>query len=166
MTTKTTTRRGAASKTASTTRKLPVTRTRKTTAAAKPQTVAKATVTKTAVTKSAEALENTSDASANEVVELPLPAEGRLGMKKKELVEKVVARSGVKKRDAKPAVEAALAILGEALSEGRELNLTPFGKLKVTRMKRGNNGQIIHARVRQPEEPENSLPHPLAHAAE
>ena len=87
-------------------------------------------------------------------------------LKKRELLEQAVERSGVKKRDAKPAIEAALAILGEALSEGRELNLKPFGKLKVTRMKKGEHGQIINARVRQPQEDENSAPDPLAHAAE
>ncbi|KUF12831.1 hypothetical protein AVJ23_00925 [Pseudoponticoccus marisrubri] len=87
-------------------------------------------------------------------------------MKKKELVELAVERSGVKKRDAKPAIEAALAVLGEALSDGRELNLPNFGKLKITRMKKGDNGQIINARVRQPEHVENTPTDPLAHAAE
>jgi DNA-binding protein HU-alpha len=78
-----------------------------------------------------------------------LPVSDMDGLKKKELIDMVVARSGVKKRDAKPAIEAALSILGETLSEGRALNLPGFGKLKVTRMKKGDNGQIINARVRQ-----------------
>ena len=77
-----------------------------------------------------------------------------------------VARSGVKKRDAKPAIEAVLAVLGEALSEGRELNLRPMGKLKVTRMKKAGNGQIINARVRQPETDVKADFDPLAQAAE
>lgn len=107
------------------------------------------------------------------VVELPLPEDGGVTLKKKELVDLVVARSGVRKRDVKPVIEAALSILGEALSEGRELNLQPLGKLKVTRMKKGGNGQIINARVRQPEEGgsatagvENTDTVPLAPAAE
>ncbi|CUH80352.1 HU family DNA-binding protein [Tropicibacter naphthalenivorans] len=87
-------------------------------------------------------------------------------LKKRELIEMAVERSGVKKRDAKPAIEAVLAILGEALAEGRELNLQPLGKLKVTRMKKGDNGQIINARVRQPQTDEISDTDPLAHAAE
>lgn len=87
-------------------------------------------------------------------------------MKKKELIEQAVERSGVKKRDAKPAIEAALAILGEALAEGRELNLIPMGKVKVTRMKKAGNGQIIMARVRRPEQDEIDLETPLAQAAE
>ncbi len=97
----------------------------------------------------------------SDIAVLPQPE-----LKKKELVDLAVARSGIKKRDAKPAIEAALAVLGEALSEGRELNIIPFGKLKVTRMKKGGNGQIISARVRQPEEDPICLTDPLAQAAE
>ncbi len=95
-----------------------------------------------------------------------LPILPQEDLRKKELIDAVVARSGIRKRDAKPAVEAALAILGEALAQGRELNLRPMGKLKVTRMKKGSHGQIIHARVRQPDEDENLFPNPLAQAAE
>jgi DNA-binding protein HU-alpha len=68
---------------------------------------------------------------------------------KKELVERVVARCGLKKREVKPSVEAALAILGEALAEGRELRLEPFGKLKVSNIKTRGNKRVINARLRQ-----------------
>ncbi len=95
-----------------------------------------------------------------------LPLSTREEMKKKELIELAVERSGVKKRDAKPAIEAALAILGEALGEGREINMRPLGKIKVNRMKKGVNGQVINARIRQPEEGGKSDPDPLAQAAE
>lgn len=108
--------------------------------------------------------EDASDDEPVEVIELPIVPLPEL--KKKELVDLAVERSGVKKRDAKPAIEAALAVLGEALAEGREMNLVPLGKLKVTRMKKGGNGQIINLRVRQPEESEFSLTDPLAQAAE
>ncbi|WP_370158847.1 HU family DNA-binding protein [Salipiger bermudensis] len=67
----------------------------------------------------------------------------------KELVDRVVARCGVKKREAKPSVEAALAILGEALAEGRELRLEPFGKLKVSNIKTRGEKRVINARLRQ-----------------
>lgn len=68
---------------------------------------------------------------------------------KKELIERVVERCGVKKRDAKPAIEAALAILGEALAEGRELKLEPLGKLKVTKIKEMGDKRMIVSRLRQ-----------------
>lgn len=87
-------------------------------------------------------------------------------LKKKELIDLVVARSGGKKRDVKPAVEATLAVLGEMLAEGRDLNLHPMGKLKVTRTKRTENARVLVARIRQREENEISAPDPLAQAAE
>lgn len=87
-------------------------------------------------------------------------------LKKKELIDLVVARSGGKKRDVKPAVEATLAVLGDMLAEGRDLNLYPMGKLKVTRTKRTENARVLIARIRQREENEISAPDPLAQAAE
>jgi len=73
-------------------------------------------------------------------------------MKKRELVDLVVSRSGIKKKDAKPVVEAMLAVLGEALSNERELNLRPMGKVKINRTKDVANGRIIVAKIRQPKE--------------
>ena len=67
------------------------------------------------------------------VVEGPQPVVSGPVMRKKELIDLVVERSGLKKKDAKPIVEATLAILGEALAEARELNLQPLGKVKVRR---------------------------------
>ena len=56
-------------------------------------------------------------------------------MKKPQLLDEVVARTNLKKRDAKPAVEAALAVIAEALARGEELNLPPLGKLRVVKSK-------------------------------
>ncbi|WP_341365789.1 HU family DNA-binding protein [Yoonia sp. BS5-3] len=56
-------------------------------------------------------------------------------MKKPQLLDEVVARTNVKKRDAKPAVEAALAVIAEALSNGDDVNLPPLGKLRVIKSK-------------------------------
>ncbi|GAA6192159.1 MULTISPECIES: HU family DNA-binding protein [Roseobacteraceae] len=74
---------------------------------------------------------------------------GEPEMKKRELIDLVVARSGVKKKDAKPAIEAALAILGETIAEGRELNLQPLGKLRINRTEDKGNGRIIICKLRQ-----------------
>lgn len=70
-------------------------------------------------------------------------------MKKQELLQKVVTRSQIKKKDAKPVVEAMLAVLGEALADGRELNLQPFGKVKLNRTKEMANARVIIAKIRQ-----------------
>lgn len=78
------------------------------------------------------------------------PVVGLADLKKPDLVDQVVERSGVKKKFAKPAIEAALAVLGEALAEGRGLNLRPMGKMKVLRSKDVSNGRVLTARLRQP----------------
>lgn len=78
------------------------------------------------------------------------PVLGVAELKKVELVNEAVERSGIKKKFAKPAIEAALAILGEALADGRDLNLRPLGKLKIMRSKEVANGRVLTARVRQP----------------
>jgi len=70
-------------------------------------------------------------------------------MKKQELIAKVVERSDIKKKFAKPVVEAMIDILGEALAEGRELNLQPLGKLKQNRVKETPTARIIVAKIRQ-----------------
>jgi len=70
-------------------------------------------------------------------------------LKKRELIDKVVERSGVRKRNAKPVVEAMIDILGEAISEGRGLNLQPLGKLKHQRRKETGNATVTVAKIRQ-----------------
>lgn len=70
-------------------------------------------------------------------------------MKKQELIEKVVLRSGVRKKDAKPVVEAMLGVLGETLADGRGLNLQPLGKLKLNRTKETPKARVIIAKLRQ-----------------
>ncbi|WP_264213178.1 HU family DNA-binding protein [Leisingera thetidis] len=104
----------------------------------------------------------------------PVVAAPELG--KKELVEQAVERSGIKKKDAKPVVEAVLGLLGEAIAEGRELNLKPFGKLKINRSQERSNGKVFVCKLRRPEaakgaaseiaeEDRNSSKDPLAEAA-
>lgn len=102
--------------------------------------------------KSAAARAAAASAKAAKVAAAPVEAvEADTGteLKKKELVELVVERSGLKKKEAKPAVEAMLAILGEALAGGREINLQPLGKLKITRVKELGNGKVMTTRIRQ-----------------
>ncbi len=87
-------------------------------------------------------------------------------LKKKELIDIIVARSGVKKRDVKPVVDAMLAVLGETISDGREMNLAPLGKLKITRMKKTTKAHIITTRLRRTDPQPTDAPDPLAQAAE
>lgn len=88
-------------------------------------------------------------ASRPVVVAERTPEPAQPDLKRQELLAQVVARSDVKKKYAKPALEAALALIGEALAEGRELNLAPMGKVKINRTKQMANGRVIVARIRQ-----------------
>lgn len=55
-------------------------------------------------------------------------------LKKKELIERVVAAIGGKKKaGVKEVVEATLSALGEALQKGETLNLPPFGKARIAK---------------------------------
>ena len=90
-------------------------------------------------------------------------------MRKKELIDLVVERSGIKKKDAKPVVEAMLSVLGEAIGSGRELNMQPLGKLRINRSVERSNGRIIVCKLRQSTataessiEAENTVTGPLA----
>ena len=73
----------------------------------------------------------------------------RLSIRKKELVERVVAASGAKKKQVKEIVEHTLKVLGEALAKGEELNLPPFGKAKVNRSKDNDGGTTMMVKLRQ-----------------
>ncbi len=119
-----------------------------------------------AATKSETAINAAAQAPDPEVVVNETPKITTPELKKKELIDTVVARSGIKKRDAKPVVEAMLAILGETIADGRELNLAPMGKLKITRMKKTTKAHIITTRLRRNEQHQSDAPDPLAQAAE
>ena len=62
-------------------------------------------------------------------------------------MDRAIERSGVRKSDAKAAVEATLAVLAEALTKGEELVLPPLGKIKVTREKANPRGRILMLRL-------------------
>ncbi len=87
-------------------------------------------------------------------------------MRKKELIDTVVERSGIKKKDAKPVIEAMLDVLGEALADNRELNLLPMGKIKVINEKDLSNGKLMRVKVRQVTPSENANPKPRADTAD
>ena len=75
------------------------------------------------------------------------PVEGQL--RKPDLIDQVVTRSTVKKRDAKLAVDSMLGLLAEALARGDELNLPPLGKLRVIKSKDiGGGAQVMTLKLR------------------
>lgn len=70
-------------------------------------------------------------------------------MRKKELIDAVVQRTGLKKRDVRPVVESMLGVIGEAMTEGRELIAQPFGKLRVHKQKTTATKRILFAKLHQ-----------------
>lgn len=70
-------------------------------------------------------------------------------LKKADFIDRAVARADAKKRDAKPAIEAALAVLSEALMAGEELNLPPLGKMRVVKSKEiGEGAKVLTLKLR------------------
>jgi DNA-binding protein HU-alpha len=70
-------------------------------------------------------------------------------LRKKDLVLRVAEISGVKKKDARAVVEAALAEIGAALSRGDALVLPPLGRAKVNRHKEKGSAEVLVLRLRR-----------------
>ena len=127
------------------------------------KTAPKATV-KTTKTSRAKATPAKAAPKATVVTEAAVVAGPTV--KKVELIDRIVERSGLKKKDVKPVVEAALAELGEAIAKGEELNLPPFGKLKVNRSKELAGANVYICKVRRPKSGDAPGAEPLVAAAE
>ncbi len=89
----------------------------------------------------------------------------KVQLKKREFIDRASERSGVKKADAKAAVEATLSLMAEALAAGQEIVLPPLGRMKVTRVKEAKKGQVLMLRL-QSDIGEKGGKDPLAEAAE
>jgi len=88
-----------------------------------------------------------------------------MALTKKDLLEKVSAKAGVRKAQARPIVEAMLDVLGAALVRGETLKLQPMGIMKVTRQKEIEQADIVVCKLRRKKSQEGDND-PLAEAAE
>lgn len=70
-------------------------------------------------------------------------------LKKPELLDRMSQKTGLPKSRLRPAMEAILEILGEAIAEGREVQLPPLGKIKPLRSKLQGTARISHVKIRQ-----------------
>lgn len=86
---------------------------------------------------------DTGDETPDAVDETPI-------LKKTDLLDRIVERTGLKRRDAKTALDATLLELGHALAAGDELRLPPLGKLRVQREKVGANASVYTCKLRRP----------------
>lgn len=86
-------------------------------------------------------------------------------IRRKEMVERIVARSGLKANVVKSVLDPLLREMGEALSRGEVLTLQPLGKLMVNRRKEVSRGEVLFCKLRRTASAKNA-PQPLAKPAE
>lgn len=112
------------------------------------KTTSKSTKATTASKATDASAETAPDSSKEIPTTLPAPDVVQT-LSKKELIDRVVESSGIKKKDAKPVIEAMLRELGDALSRGDTLNLQPFGKGIVKTRKSLSNAEVVEIRLRR-----------------
>jgi len=78
-----------------------------------------------------------------------IPVTSGVALRKKELIEAVITSTGMKRGDVKKIVEAALVEMGRALQDSRDLNLQPFGNVKINRERKLDEGRVLATRIRQ-----------------
>ena len=106
----------------------------------------KAAVKKPVAAKTKTAAPKAVNSAAKNTAEPKFASAGELG--KKELLERLVAESGLKKGDARTAMNALLKVLHGALSEGKDISAAPLGKLRIARKKPTPNGELAVLRVK------------------
>jgi nucleoid DNA-binding protein len=84
----------------------------------------------------------------NTGTDVPVAAKA-VTLRKKELIERVAAVSGVKKQDTRAIIDAVLAVLGDALAAGETLALPPLGKARVNRHKDVDGGEMLTVKLRR-----------------
>ena len=69
-------------------------------------------------------------------------------LSKKELIGRVMEHAGMKKGEARRAVDATMAVLGQALGEGKNIAAAPLGKMSIARQKDTANGKLVVVRIK------------------
>lgn len=87
---------------------------------------------------------------ATTIVQTAKPVVAAGLVKKPELIDRIVAQTGLKKKDVKPVVEATLAVLAKTLINGEELQVPPLGKVKINQVKDIANAKILKVKIRHP----------------
>jgi DNA-binding protein HU-alpha len=70
-------------------------------------------------------------------------------LRKKEFIERVAARTDAKMGQVRDITEAVLAELGDALSKGETLSLSPLGKLRVNRQVERSEHEVLVVKIRR-----------------
>lgn len=100
-------------------------------------------------------------------VESPKSTEApRKELTKKDLIERIVTESGMKKGEVRTALDATLTVLRQALREGSDIAAAPLGKLKIAREKETPNGKLVVCRVKLKDPTPTGSKDPFAKPAE
>ncbi len=75
--------------------------------------------------------------------------DGNAKLRKADFIERVATRSALKKNQVKPVLEAALAVLGDALDAGETLQIPPLGRIKVRKVNENDKGKTIVCQLRR-----------------
>lgn len=78
----------------------------------------------------------------------PAPVASPTDIAKKELIERVTAKSGLKRGVAKQGLEATLSVLADLLTEERKISAAPLGNIRVVKTKQTANGTLSVVRVK------------------
>lgn len=70
-------------------------------------------------------------------------------VEKSDIIDAIVNTTDLKRGQARSALDAVLAALGDAIDEGADLKLMPFGKLKIAQRKDLPNGEVLKLRLRR-----------------
>lgn len=100
------------------------------------------------------------------IVETATPVAAGMPIKKPELIDRVMAETGMKKKDVKPVVEAMLAVMGRTLAGGEEITAPPLGKVMIKREKDLPKAKVLTVKIRIPKDDAAARKDPLAQAAE
>jgi len=88
-------------------------------------------------------------AEAGAPAEAESAPEGAGTLRFKDLVERVAAASGARRKDVREISEAVLKVLGDALDAGDSLQLPPLGRAKVARHRETGKGEMLVIRLRR-----------------
>ena len=83
-------------------------------------------------------------------------------VRRKELVARVVAATGMRPNQVKPVLNEVLAELGKALSAGEGINVPPLGKITVNRHKALEGREVLICKLRRKTENEKAALEPDA----
>ena len=75
-------------------------------------------------------------------------------LRRKELVARIAAETGLRANRIRPVLDGVLAELGRALAAGEGVNLPPLGRITVNRRKQVDGRDVVICKLRRPAAPE------------